>query len=258
MEKRPKTEKRNILIGVTGSVAAIKVGEFIERLRDASLRSGFEIDLKVVATKSAKSLFTSSAVDSMVDCEDEFREWNRIGDDILHISLRQWADLYIILPLTANTLVKPIGLGFWQTRRELSLDLPDSHITSRIPGCWYFFFNAILAMGLLAEPYPTRQSWEIPPHDYNNSSQSLTFPQTNIARAWDFKKPIIVCPAMNNFMWEHPITLRQIETIQSFGYKVVLPIEKKLACGEFGMGGMQEIDRIVEIVILELTQSQHI
>ncbi|KAJ1611914.1 putative flavoprotein [Cryptosporidium canis] len=196
MEKRPKTEKRNILIGVTGSVAAIKVGEFIERLRDASLRNAFEIDLKVVATNSAKSLFTSSAVDSMVECEDEFREWNRIGDDILHISLRQWADLYIILPLTANTLGK------------LSNGLCDNILT-------------------------------------------------NIARAWDFKKPIIVCPAMNNFMWEHPITLRQIETIQSFGYKVVLPIQKKLACGEFGMGGMQEIDRIVEIVIFELSKSQH-
>ncbi|KAJ1604772.1 putative flavoprotein [Cryptosporidium canis] len=256
MEKRPKTEKRNILIGVTGSVAAIKVGEFIERLRDASLRSGFEIDLKVVATKSAKSLFTSSAVDSMVDCEDEFREWNRIGDDILHISLRQWADLYIILPLTANTLGK------------LSNGLCDNILLS--PYVWVFGRHAESSAWICqipishreyqdaAEPYPTRQSWEIPPHDYNNSSQSLTFPQTNIARAWDFKKPIIVCPAMNNFMWEHPITLRQIETIQSFGYKVVLPIEKKLACGEFGMGGMQEIDRIVEIVILELTQSQHI
>ena len=57
---------------------------------------------------------------------------------------------------------------------------------------------------------------------------------------------------MNNFMWEHPITLRQIDTLKSFGYKVIFPIEKKLACGEYGMGGMQEIEKIIEQVILEL------
>lgn len=83
-----------------------------------------------------------------------------------------------------------------------------------------------------------------------------TFSQTNIARAWDFKKPIIVCPAMNNLMWGHPITLKQVETLKEFGYKVIFPIEKKLACGEYGIGGMQEIDKIVELVISELKVPQ--
>lgn len=60
---------------------------------------------------------------------------------------------------------------------------------------------------------------------------------------------------MNSFMWEHPITLTQINILISFGYKVVFPIEKKLACGEYGMGGMQEIEKIVEQILLELNSS---
>ncbi|XP_041034296.1 phosphopantothenoylcysteine decarboxylase isoform X1 [Carcharodon carcharias] len=57
---------------------------------------------------------------------------------------------------------------------------------------------------------------------------------TCIVRAWDLKKPLLFCPAMNTVMWEHPITATQVQTLKSFGYIEVPCIEKKLMCGDKG------------------------
>jgi hypothetical protein len=58
--------------------------------------------------------------------------------------------------------------------------------------------------------------------------------QTCIVRAWDLNKPLYFAPAMNTYMWEHPITAQQIETLKSYGYKEIHCVEKKLACGDTG------------------------
>jgi phosphopantothenoylcysteine decarboxylase len=43
--------------------------------------------------------------------EDEWTSWKQIGDPVLHIELRRWADAFIIAPLSANTLAK-LANGF--------------------------------------------------------------------------------------------------------------------------------------------------
>ncbi|KAK2562959.1 Phosphopantothenoylcysteine decarboxylase [Acropora cervicornis] len=50
-------------------------------------------------------------------------------------------------------------------------------------------------------------------------------------RAWDVKKPLLFCPAMNTFMWEHPITSVQVKQLIHMGYTHIPPIKKTLACG---------------------------
>ena len=72
---------------------------------------------------------------------------------------------------------------------------------------------------------------------------------TCICRAWDFSKPILFAPAMNTFMWEHPITATHINVIQSWGYEQIPPIEKVLMCKDKGLGAMAEPDTIVKKVI---------
>lgn len=47
-------------------------------------------------------------------------------------------------------------------------------------------------------------------------------------------KPFIFAPAMNTDMWNHPITVKQLRVLDEFGYKMVPPVEKKLACGVVG------------------------
>jgi len=56
--------------------------------------------------------------------------------------------------------------------------------------------------------------------------------------------PVIVAPAMNVNMWNHPATQQNIETLRARGVKIVNPDEGYLACGMTGAGrlaGQQEI-----------------
>jgi hypothetical protein len=41
--------------------------------------------------------------------EDEWRQWAAVGDPVVHIELRRWADALVIAPLSANTLAKAAG-----------------------------------------------------------------------------------------------------------------------------------------------------
>jgi len=65
---------------------------------------------------------------------------------------------------------------------------------------------------------------------------------TNTIRAWDPTRPIIVAPAMNTYMYNHPITKKQLKFIKDEmpWVSIINPIEKVLACKEVGMGGMAE------------------
>lgn len=60
------------------------------------------------------------------------------------------------------------------------------------------------------------------------------------------KKPLLLCPAMNTRMWEHPITSKHIATLKEWGHIEVPPISKTLMCGDKGMGAMAEVETIVK------------
>lgn len=66
------------------------------------------------------------------------------------------------------------------------------------------------------------------------------------------KKPILVAPAMNTFMYTHPITAKQLAMLtlneDGLGIEVLKPVEKVLVCGDIGMGGMREWSDIVDIL----------
>lgn len=49
---------------------------------------------------------------------------------------------------------------------------------------------------------------------------------TCVARAWDFSKPMLVAPAMNTCMWDHPITAKQLAVIRDLGVHVMDPVAK--------------------------------
>jgi phosphopantothenoylcysteine decarboxylase/phosphopantothenate--cysteine ligase len=53
-------------------------------------------------------------------------------------------------------------------------------------------------------------------------------------------KPILVAPAMNFVMWDHPATQKNLETLESRGVHRVGPASGELAEGETGMGRMSE------------------
>ena len=61
-------------------------------------------------------------------------------------------------------------------------------------------------------------------------------------------KPVLIAPAMNVRMWEHPATQRNLATLKGDGVRVVGPDEGPMACGEFGPGRMAEVPQIVAAI----------
>jgi phosphopantothenoylcysteine decarboxylase/phosphopantothenate--cysteine ligase len=61
-------------------------------------------------------------------------------------------------------------------------------------------------------------------------------------------KRVLIAPAMNVRMWEHPATQRNLAVLQGDGVLVVGPDEGNMACGEFGPGRMAEVPAIVAAV----------
>ncbi|NMG55969.1 bifunctional phosphopantothenoylcysteine decarboxylase/phosphopantothenate--cysteine ligase CoaBC [Aromatoleum aromaticum] len=61
--------------------------------------------------------------------------------------------------------------------------------------------------------------------------------------------PLLVAPAMNRQMWEHPATRRNIAQLAADGATVVGPAAGDQACGETGMGRMLEPDNLLEHLI---------
>ena len=92
---------KNILLGVTGGIAAYKAAEIVRHLK----KSGSSV--RVVMTKSAEEFITPLTLQAL--------SGNRVSRDLLdaeaeaamgHIELAKWADGILIAPATANTLAR--------------------------------------------------------------------------------------------------------------------------------------------------------
>lgn len=199
-----------ILVAVTGSVAAVKVDSLVAALAEE------QHEIRLMMTKSAEFFVPHWSRTDPASRFPVYRDrdewpatgWNR-GDDVLHIELGRWADALLIAPLDAHTLAK------W------AQGMADNLVTS-------------------------------------------------VLRAWDYAKPLVVAPAMNTRMWDNPITSRHFaqilfdregiwpphgklpgidEIVAAFErwyepLEIVMPIEKRLACGDVGVGAMAEVDTI--------------
>src|ERR671918_1296337 len=60
--------------------------------------------------------------------------------------------------------------------------------------------------------------------------------------------PVVVAPAMDGEMYEHPATRENVERLRSFGYSVVEPEEGPLASGAIGRGRLAEPATILRAV----------
>ncbi|MEE9472053.1 MAG: bifunctional phosphopantothenoylcysteine decarboxylase/phosphopantothenate--cysteine ligase CoaBC [Gemmatimonadota bacterium] len=59
--------------------------------------------------------------------------------------------------------------------------------------------------------------------------------------------PVLLCPAMNQRMWKHPATQRNVDTLREFGLWMVGPDVGQLAEGEIGIGRMSEPVEILAV-----------
>ncbi|KAF2479839.1 phosphopantothenoylcysteine decarboxylase [Neohortaea acidophila] len=77
-------------------------------------------------------------------------------------------------------------------------------------------------------------------------------PRPGIRHAWGERKVIVVAPAMNTAMWNHPVTAKHLKVLgEEWGVEaggwidVLRPVEKELACGDTGSGAMRDWKEIV-------------
>lgn len=68
-------------------------------------------DVRAVSTSASLHFIDRAAMpkDVILYTDDnEWSSWKKLGDSVLHIELRKWADIMVIAPLSANTLGKVI------------------------------------------------------------------------------------------------------------------------------------------------------
>ena len=68
--------------------------------------------------------------------------------------------------------------------------------------------------------------------------------------------PLLIAPAMNTRMWEHPATLANLEILKSRNVEMVQPGYGLLACQDVGAGKLADVSEIVQAVCDRLRESQ--
>ena len=65
--------------------------------------------------------------------------------------------------------------------------------------------------------------------------------------------PVVICPAMNTHMYEHPAVQRNLDILQGYGFHIVEPDAGSLACGTVGPGRLATPENICEEAAAILT-----
>lgn len=204
MELVGKMSKQKLLLALTGSVASIKALELVKTFQPTYQIQVVATDSAIKFIKTTNDLFVPYTdyggaplpemfLDSYplkdkwrIHSDTEEWRWKRIGDTITHIDLKDWADVFVVAPLSANTLAK------------FAHGICDNLVTS-------------------------------------------------IYRAYPVNKPIVLAPAMNTDMWEHPLTQEHLNVLakRHSRIKIVQPVSKMLACGVEGIGALAPAESVL-------------
>ena len=175
-------EGKQILLGVTGSIAAYKAADLCSQLGKLGA------DVHVILTHAAAQFVgaaTFRALTRNTVLQDVFDEPH--AKRIAHIDLAQSADLVLVAPASADILAKMA----------------------------HGFADDMLSTCLLATPSST---------------------------------PVLVAPAMNTVMWNHPATVANLLTLER-RVQIVQPGYGVLACQDVGVGKLADVPENVRAVI---------
>ena len=91
----------NVVLGITGSIAAYKTPELVRRLRERGA------DVQIVMTASAEEFVTSTALQAVSGRPIRSNLWDKEAEaSMSHIELARWADVVLIAPATAEIMAR--------------------------------------------------------------------------------------------------------------------------------------------------------
>ena len=93
-------ENKNILLGVSGGIAAYKVLDLCSRLKKRG------VNLKIIMTESATEFIKPLSFETMGRCQVYTDLFIGHHEQVHHIELAKWADVMLIAPASANTIAK--------------------------------------------------------------------------------------------------------------------------------------------------------
>jgi phosphopantothenoylcysteine decarboxylase/phosphopantothenate--cysteine ligase len=96
----------NIVLGITGGIAAYKTPELVRRLRERGA------DVQIVMTASAEEFVTPTSLQAVSGRPIRTNLWDKEAEaSMSHIELARWADLVLIAPATAEIMARLAGGG---------------------------------------------------------------------------------------------------------------------------------------------------
>jgi len=93
-------KNKNILIGISGGIAAFKICELLRML----VKEGASV--RVVMTEAASKFVTPLTYSALGAESVSTSMWDPSRESLEHISWADWADLFIVAPATANIIAK--------------------------------------------------------------------------------------------------------------------------------------------------------
>jgi len=91
----------NIILGITGGIAAYKTPELVRRLRERGA------DVQIVMTASAREFVTETALQAVSGRPIRDNLWDKAAEaSMSHIELARWADVVLVAPATAEVMAR--------------------------------------------------------------------------------------------------------------------------------------------------------
>jgi phosphopantothenoylcysteine decarboxylase/phosphopantothenate--cysteine ligase len=96
----------NIVLGITGGIAAYKAPDLVRRLRER------DAEVQIVMTNSAEEFVTSTALQAVSGRPIRSNLWDKEAEAAMsHIELARWADVVLIAPATAEVMARIVSGG---------------------------------------------------------------------------------------------------------------------------------------------------
>lgn len=96
----------NIVLGITGGIAAYKTPDLVRRLRERGA------DVQIVTTASAEEFVTGTALQAVSGRPIRSNLWDKEAEAAMsHIELARWADIVLIAPATAEIMARIVSGG---------------------------------------------------------------------------------------------------------------------------------------------------